>query len=108
LFPEDLHLDAVLNAPHAVRRRGLLVNWSEGSFDLIAAGARASLANASRDARAKLQLVIDEYLLSVRPQPSATQSKTLKSRLFDSVSLKPGAFGLSIDLKNLFTRKRQD
>jgi hypothetical protein len=107
LFPEDLHLGAVLNAPDNLKRRGLPVSLDERSFDLSAAGARGAIANASRDARARTQLVIDEYLLSVKSQAQLPEKTTLTSKVLDSVSLKPGIFGFSVDLKKLFSRKSQ-
>jgi hypothetical protein len=107
LFAEDLHLTAVLNAPDNLKRRGLPVNFDERSFDLVAGGTRAGIANASRDARVRAQLVIDEYLLSVKPETPPAETKDLKSRAWDAVALKPGAFGFSLDLKKLFGRKPQ-
>jgi len=107
LFPEDLHLAALLNAPDVLKRRGLPVKLDQRSVDQVVATAHAAIANASRDARAKVQLVIDEYLQSVRTEPAAP-NKGLRARVFDSVSLKPGMFGFSVDLKTLFARKQRD
>lgn len=97
-FPEDLCL-----AP-AITTRGVYERHNPQKFDepiyeheltLV----RVAVANASRDAKQKAHFVIDEYVLSIKQQSASTSN-----RLWDAVNLRPGAFGMNIDLKRLFRR----
>jgi len=62
---------------------------------------RVAVANASREAKQKAHFVIDEHVLSMKHQSTSTSN-----RLWDSLNLRPGAFGVNIDLKKLFRRSR--
>jgi hypothetical protein len=39
--------------------------------------------------------------------PAATKNSTWRTRLVDAINLKPGAFGFSVDLKKLFSRRKK-
>jgi hypothetical protein len=103
LFPEDLHLAALLNAPDVLKRRGLPVNLDERSFDRVAVTAQGAIANASREARTKVQLVIDEYLLSIKPTDLPPQGWL--RRVWNALSLRLSFYGIGIDFKKLFSHK---
>jgi hypothetical protein len=45
---------------------------------------------------------IDEYLLSVKPETAPVPGKGLAVQAWDSLALKPGVLGFSVDLKKLF------
>lgn len=99
IFPEDLYLAPVLNCRGVFERRGNPRRFDERIFEHELALARVGVINASREARAKTQLVIDEYLLSAGPQG-------FWARAWDATSLRLMFFGTGIDLKKLFSRKK--
>lgn len=104
VFPEDLYLAPVINTRGVHERRGNRQRFDERIFDLELGSARVMSANGSRDARAKAQLAIDEYLLSVKSD--GVTSKGWASRLWDAFNVRPGLFGIGVDLKKLFGKKR--
>src|SRR5258708_2241640 len=75
LFPEDLYLAPMTNTPGVIERSGALHNFGEYHFDLYLSTARVGCINLSRDARTKAQIIIDEYLLSVKPSPTETTTR---------------------------------
>ena len=105
IFPEDLYLAPMTNTPGVIERSGALHNFSEYRFDLYLSTARVGCINLARDARTKGQFVIDEYLLSVKPGAAVTATKGWPSRVWEATNLRPGAFGVGVDLKRLFSRK---
>ena len=104
IFPEDLYLAPMTNTPGVIERSGALHNFSEYRFDLYLSTAYVGCINLARDARAKAQLVIDEYALSARPGTTTTEKGWL-ARVWEATNLRPGAFGVGVDLKQLFSRK---
>jgi hypothetical protein len=104
LFPENLFLAPVENTRGVHERGGNPQRFDMRAFDHELVLAQVTSANASRDARAKAQLAIDEYLLSVKS--GRVTPKRWPSRLWDAFNVRPGLFGIGIDLKKLFGKKR--
>ena len=105
LFPEDLYLAPVLNCRGVFERHGNPRRFDECAFEHELTLARVGIINASREARAKAQLAIDEYLLSVKPLHE--EPKGFWAQVWEATNLRPGFFGIAIDLKKLFSRKKQ-
>jgi hypothetical protein len=100
-FPENLCLAPAINT-RGVYERNRPDKFDEHAYEHELALVRVAVANTSRDAQQKAHFVIDEYVLSMKHG----QSVSRLNRIWDAVNLRPGAFGIGIDLKKLFTRKK--
>lgn len=97
-FPEDLCLAASIGARGVHERRGDPRKFDERAYEHALTLARVDSANASRAARHKVHLAIDEYALVAKGE---------KGGGWDWLELKPNFYGIGVNLKNLFTRKRK-
>ena len=99
-FPEDLCLAPAIST-RGVYERHNRRKFSERIYEHELALVRVAVANASRDAKQKAHFVIDQYVLAAKNErPRGVR------RLWDAVNLRPGLFGVGIDLKKLFGRSR--
>ncbi len=96
-FPEDLCLAPAITT-RGVYERHNPQKFDERMYEHELALVRVGVANASRDAKQKAHFVIDEYVLAMKNQKSGGW--------WDSVQLKPGFFGIGVDLKKLFNRNK--
>jgi len=104
LLPEDLYVYASINCRGVFQRHGNPQKFNDSIFEQLVAMARADSMNTTRDAKNTAHIAIDEYVLSMKNQQSV--QPTTRDRWMDSVQLRPSFFGIGIDLKKLFSRKK--
>lgn len=99
-FPEDVCLAPAISTRGVYLRRNPQ-KFDEETYEQALTLVRVAVANAARDAKQKVHFVIEDYALSVK----RASSGNWRHRLWEALSLRPGAFGFGIDLKKLFERR---
>lgn len=80
-------------------RYGIRIDYKATRFDLYQARYSAGTANQVRDISLRLKHELDILVLSGEAAAAKVTSDTASSNLGDAINLRPGIFGVGIDLK---------
>ena len=97
-FPEDLYVAPAINTRGVYQRRGNPQKFDESTHEQGLVLARVGSANTSRDAKQRVYLAIEEYMLMAKGQQAGG--------FWDSLEVKPSFYGISFNLKKFFTRNK--